>query len=66
MPNRWPALEKDLAKPIVEWLTDLRWEVYQEVQVERLPRWILDNRVRGVRGEWAIEGQRRVLKLYPV
>jgi hypothetical protein len=29
---RWPTSEAELAAAIVAWLTDLHWEVYQEVQ----------------------------------
>lgn len=31
--KHWPETEADLAKPVVDWLKDLRWEVYEEVQV---------------------------------
>ena len=29
---QWPQKESDLAPPLISYLTDLRWEVYQEVQ----------------------------------
>ena len=29
---QWPQKESDLAAPVIEYLQDLRWEVYQEVQ----------------------------------
>ncbi len=36
VPNgRWPQSETDVAGPIVEWLRDEAWEVYQEIQPER-------------------------------
>ena len=31
--TRWPANEVELAKPVIDWLTDLRWDVYQEVSL---------------------------------
>ena len=35
MRSRWPSSESELAKPVVEWLKDLKWDVYQEVQTGR-------------------------------
>ena len=34
MRARWPSSEAELARPVVEWLKDLKWEVYQEVQTK--------------------------------
>lgn len=28
----WPASEIELARPIVPWLQEMHWDVYQEVQ----------------------------------
>ena len=33
MSTKWPATEVELARPIVEWLIDLGWEVFQEVEL---------------------------------
>ena len=32
MRKKWPKTESDLAEVVVNWLQDLRWEIYQEVQ----------------------------------
>lgn len=34
---KWPATEADLAVPVVEWLTEQGWDVYQEVQTATGP-----------------------------
>ncbi len=30
---KWPQTEVELAKPLIAWLIDQKWEVYQEVQI---------------------------------
>lgn len=29
----WPAKEQELAEPVVRWLEDQQWTVYEEVQL---------------------------------
>jgi hypothetical protein len=34
--GKWPTKESDLARPMITYLQDLRWEVYQEVEPKRV------------------------------
>lgn len=34
MADKWPKTETELCKPIISWLIDMKWEVYQEVQIQ--------------------------------
>ncbi len=55
----WPKTETDLARPVVAWLREMGWEVYQEVQVHSYGR-IAD--IVATRGPvvWVIECKRRL------
>jgi hypothetical protein len=53
---KWPATEVELARPIVAWLADLGWEVFQEVAIPGGAR--ADIVARRGRVLWAIEVKR--------
>jgi len=57
--GKWPSTERDLARPLVAWLRELEWEVYQEVQVHFYGR-VAD--IVAIRGPvlWVIECKRHL------